>query len=429
MLRHRVRVPAGGTVRIALWTSLAATRAGVLDLLDRHQEANAFVRAGTLTWTQGQVQLRHLGIDAAEANLFQRLAGHVLYANAAMRPVSATINRGAAAPQGLWAQGISGDLPIVLVRIDNVEDIDIVRQLLRAQEYWRLKQLAVDLVILNERATTYVQDLQEALETQLRMSQSRPRFGGDNARGRSLRFTQRSDFASDARAAARRGPRGVVRPARQPGRAARPPSRTAGMPGSHSAKSAAATRCRRPWRCRRIWSFSTVSGASPRTGANTSRSSGPGRPRRLPGSTSIANPQFGFQVAAEGGGYTWSLNSRENQLTPWSNDPVTDRSGEVLYLRDEESGELWSPTASPIRDASATYVARHGQGYSRFEHASHGIALELTMYVPLADPIKISRLRIRNASQQTRRLSVTAYAECVLGASRGATAPSIVTES
>ena len=142
----------------------------------------------------------------------------------------------------------------------------------------------------------------------------------------------------------------------------------------------------------------------------------------------IANPSFGFQVSAEGAGYTWSVNSRENQITPWSNDPVSDRPGEVIYVRDEDSDELWGPTALPIREEPRAYTARHGQGYSVFEHTAHGIALELVQYVPLADSIKISRLKIRNLSTQTRRLSVTAYVEWVLGTSRGASAPFIVTE-
>jgi cyclic beta-1,2-glucan synthetase len=121
------------------------------------------------------------------------------------------------------------------------------------------------------------------------------------------------------------------------------------------------------------------------------------------------------------------VNSREHQLTPWSNDPVTDQPGQAFYLRDEETGRLWSPTALPIRDEAATYSAQHGWGYSRFEHTSHGIAAELLEYVPLADPLKISRLRMRNLSGRTRRLSVTAYVEWVLGASRSAAAPSITT--
>ena len=142
----------------------------------------------------------------------------------------------------------------------------------------------------------------------------------------------------------------------------------------------------------------------------------------------IANPAFGFQVSESGSGYTWSLNSRENQLTPWSNDPVSDPPGETIYVRDEDSGELWGPTVLPIREEAWPYMARHGQGYSRFEHTSHGIALDLLQFVPLEDPIKISRLTIANHSDRPRRVSVTAYVEWVLGVSRHASAPFVVTE-
>ena len=182
-LRQRVRVPPGRTARIAFWTVAASSRDEAMDLIDKHQDATAFDRAATLAWTQAQVQLSHLGISAEEAGLFQRLAGHVLYADPALRPSSDTIRRGGGGPAALWAQGISGDLPIVLVRIDDIEDVALVRQLLRAHEYWRMKQLAVDLVILNERGSSYIQDLQVALETQVRTSQSRPQIGADAARG------------------------------------------------------------------------------------------------------------------------------------------------------------------------------------------------------------------------------------------------------
>ena len=142
----------------------------------------------------------------------------------------------------------------------------------------------------------------------------------------------------------------------------------------------------------------------------------------------IANPSFGFQVSVEGAGYTWAINSQQHQITQWSNDPVSDRPGEVLYVQDLDTGELWGPTALPIREDGAPYVVRHGHGYSVFEHTSHGISLELTQYVPVDDSIKISRLKIRNLSPRARRLSVTAYVEWVLGTSRGASAPYIVTE-
>ena len=432
-LRHRVRVPAGATVRIATWTCVAASREAVLQLLDKHQERNAYVRAGTLAWTQGQVQLRHFGIDAAEANLFQRLAGHVLYANAALRPSSATISRGAGGPEALWAQGISGDLPIVLLRIDTVEDIDIARQLLRAHEYWRLKQLAVDLVILNERASSYVQDLQSALETQLRMSQSRPRLSADHARG--AVFILRSDLiAQQTRALLLSVARVVL--SGQRGSLAEQLDRQRELPGeaqlvpndllTDTADSATALPAELAPPA--DMEFFNGLGGFTAEGREYLTLLGPGQSTPAPWINVIANAQFGFQVAAEGGGFTWSLNSRENQLTPWSNDPVADRPGEVLYVRDEETGQLWGPTAAPIRESDAAYSARHGQGYSRFEHHAHGIALDLLMFVPLTDPIKISRLTIRNLTQQTRRLSVTAYVECVLGPSRSAAAPFVVTE-
>ena len=155
---------------------------------------------------------------------------------------------------------------------------------------------------------------------------------------------------------------------------------------------------------------------------------GPGQSTPAPWINVIANPSFGFQTATEGSGYTWSANSRENQLTPWSNDPVSDPPGEAFYVRDDKTGEVWSPTAIPIREASATYVARHGRGYSRFEHTGHGISANLLQYVPVEGSIKISRLRLTNKSNLTRHLSVTAYVEWVLGASRSATLAFIETE-
>ena len=427
-LRYRVRIPAGATARIAFWTSVATSREQVLDLLDKHHDAYAFVRASTLAWTQAQVQLRHLGITAAEANLFQRLAGHALFADASLRPSSEAIRRGGGEPNALWSQGISGDLPIVLLRIDDVEDIAIAHQLLRAHEYWRMKQLAVDLVILNERAASYVQDLQIALAALHRTSQSRGQIAADGARGSV--FILRADLIPAATRALLSsvarvvlvGQRGSL--ADQLDRPRKPAianvrRRPRAAPPSESAVTGPAPSA---------LEFFNGLGGFAANGNEYVTLLGPGQSTPAPWINIIANPTFGFQVAAEGSGFTWSLNSRENQLTPWSNDPVTDRPGEALYLRDDETGELWGATATPIHDRRGFHTARHGQGYSRFEHESHGVALDLLMYVPLEDPIKISRLTIRNTSARTRRLSITTYVEWVLGASRAACAPFIVTE-
>jgi cyclic beta-1,2-glucan synthetase len=427
-LRYRVRIAAGATARIAYWTAAASTREAVLDLVDKHHDGNAYVRAATLAWTQAQVQLRHLGIDAEEAGLFQRLAGPVLYANSSLRPPSDIIRRGSGGPAGLWPQGISGDLPIVLVRIDDVADLAIVRQLLRAHEYWRLKRLAVDLVILNERASSYVQDLQAALETLLRMSQSQPQIGVEGARGSV--YALRTDLiAAETRAllssvarAVLVGARGTL--AEQLDRLAEPATRGPAL----SRASSAAPDNNAPLPAPRDLEFFNGLGGFSADGREYVTILSGGQSTPAPWINVISNPTFGFQVAVEGGGYTWAVNSRENQLTPWCNDPVTDRPGEVIYVHDEDTGELWTPTASPIRDERGQYTARHGQGYSRFERQAHGIALELLQYVPLDDPIKISRLRIHNVSKRTRRLSVTAFAEWVLSNSRSGAAPHIVTE-
>jgi len=426
-LRRRVHIARGATVRIAFWTMAAASRDEVLDLADKHHDSTAFDRATTLAWTQAQMQLHHLGIGSDEAHLFQRLANHILYSDATLRPSADVIRRGARKPSTLWAQGISGDLPIVLVRIDEEDDLELVRQLLRAHEYWRLKQLAVDLVIVNERSASYVQDLQIALDALVRMNQSMPRIASDDSRG--AVFVLRADLVAPEirnllQAAARavlHGSRGTlaeqINRARDRMPATAPPQLRPPPPAMAEAS------LPRP----EMEFFNGLGGF-----ANDGREyltvlEGNAR-TPAPWVNIIANPSFGFQVSTDGSGCTWSLNSQQNLLTPWSNDAVSDAPGEAIYVRDEDSGEVWGPTALPIREKTSSYSVTHGQGYSRFEHNSHGIALELLQYVPVDDSIKIARLKIANHSGRERRLSVTAYVEWVLGQNRTASAPFIATE-
>jgi cyclic beta-1,2-glucan synthetase len=426
-LRRRVRVASGATVRIAFWTIVSSTREALLEGLDKHRDATAFGRAATLAWTQAQVQLYHLGVTAGEAGLFQRLAGHVIYAAPTLRPSSDTIRRGGGAQSGLWSQGVSGDLPIVLLRIVDPADLDVARQLLQAHEYWRMKQLAVDLVILNERKSSYVQDLQVAIETLVRSSQSRTPTEGKGPPGRA--FVLRADLipaetrillASVARVVlvAQRGSlfEQLDRIVETETSAKPLPARLLARPSSQPPPAAPDLE------------FFNGLGGFAKDGKEYVTILGPGQSTPAPWINVVANPAFGFQAATEGGGYTWSVNSRENQLTPWSNDPVSDRSGEAFYLRDNVAGVLWSPTALPIRNQGATYTARHGRGYSRFEHTAYEIETDLLQYVPIDTPIKISRLKIRNRSSRVRHLSVTAYVEWVLGPSRSASLPFVTTE-
>ncbi|PCE25957.1 glycosyl transferase [Paraburkholderia acidicola] len=434
-LRYRVLVPPGKVARVTFWTVVAESRAQLLDMIDKHHDRNAFGRAKTLAWTQAQVQLRHLDVEAEEAADFQRLAAPLIYADARFRAPSDTIVRGAGAQSGLWPHAISGDLPIVLLRIDDVEDIAQVRQLLRAHEYWRMKRLGVDLVIINERASSYIQELQGAIETAVRSSQSRPHFGEELAQG--TVYTLRADLMSvEARAllqsvarvalVARRGSI-ADQLARLPQSQGKPSALRRQKPPMSSLWPAPIRQPRVPSLIPAKLEFFNGLGGFDKNGVEYVTVLAAGATTPAPWINVIANPGFGFQVAAEGSGYTWAENSRENQLTPWSNDPVEDPVGEALYVRDEVTGEVWSATALPIRD-SGTYIARHGHGYSRFEHEVNGIALDLLQYVPLADPLKISRLTLRNLSGTPRRLSVTAWLEWVLGTSRGASGPFVVTE-
>jgi cyclic beta-1,2-glucan synthetase len=425
-LRRRVRIAPGATARIDFWTMVASSREEVLDLVDKHHDTGAFERAAALAWTQAQVQLHHLGIDRGAAGLFQRLAGHAIYAAPMLRPPSEIIASGSGGQPDLWSMGISGDLPIILVRVSDISQLDVAREVLQAFEYWRMKRLAVDLVILNERATSYVQDLQVVLETMVRANQSRPQIGDERPPGHI--FILRADLiapesqallASVARVVLV-GERGGLADQLERAREARPSLRASAPP----VKAISELQVTRP---QSDVEFFNGLGGFAKGGREYVTSLGPGQSTPAPWINVIANPGFGFQVSAEGGGYAWSVNSREHQLTPWSNDPVTDQPGQALYIRDEETGDVWSPTALPIRDETATYVARHGWGYSRFEHASHDVAADLVEFVPLADSIKVSRLTLRNTSRRSRRLSVTAYVEWVLGAARSAAAPFVTT--
>ena len=427
-LRVRMRIAPGATARVAFWTLAASSRTEALDLADKHLDSSAFDRAVTLAWTQAQAQLLHLGVRPEEAHLFQRLASHILYSDPTLRPSSDMLKRSDSPQSKLWALGISGDLPIVLMRTDEAEDIEIVRQLVRAHEYLQMKHLAVDLVIVNESPSSYVQDLHGALETMVRSNQSRSPSTGEGPKGAifvlsanllSVETRNLLQYAARVVLVSRRGSL-----SEQFGRLEA--SRLIAGPGPRHSP-ARADELPQPSARRLALEFFNGIGGFAADGHEYVTVLGEKQSTPAPWINVIANPSFGFQVSAAGSGYTWSINSHENQLTQWSNDPVSDRPGEVIYVRDEDSGELWGPTALPIREKSA-YVARHGQGYSRFEHNAHGIALELEQFVPLEDPIKISRLKIRNLSGRPRRLSITAYVEWVLGTLRGASASFIVTE-
>ncbi|HYX20023.1 MAG TPA: glucoamylase family protein, partial [Thermoanaerobaculia bacterium] len=421
-LRRRVTLPPGGNARVIFSTAVAASREEALQAIDRCRDPAMFERTAALAWTQAQVELGQLRVSADEAHLFQRLATRLIYSDPTLRAPAGVLARNRRGVTALWPYGISGDRPIVLLRIDQAEDREIFGQLLRAKEYWRMKGLSADLVVLNEEAPSYTSELQPGLETMLRtsaMAHEDPRQAGVYL----LQASQVPPENRDAIAAAarivlqsRNGPLAdqVVKflkrkPAPRPPSARRPSPPARGVPPP-----------RLPLR------FWNGTGGFSEDGSEYVTVLERGLMTPVPWSNVIANPDFGCLVTESGSGYTWAGNSHENQLTPWSNDPVSDTPGETLFLRDEESGESWSATALPIREETP-YVVRHGQGYSRFGHESHELALELTVFVDPKDPVKVSRLAIDNRSARPRTISVTFYAEWVLGATRSDAPRYIVT--
>ncbi len=498
-LRTRVIIAAGGTVHVTFTTLVASSREAVENLADKYHNAATFNRVSDLAWTHAQIQLRHLRIKHDEAQLFQALANRLLYADASLRASSKLMQLNTMNVTGLWRLSISGDRPIVLLRLASIEDRAIADQLLRAHEYWRMKRLSVDLVILNEKEITYADDLQTSLEGMVRENQA---FTASHESGGYgdifvLRATQLSE---DERVLLQTSARAVLLSSRgtlaeQLMRHPKPTPDFIQPKGlsTHSVdgntvnlSSAKPSPAGEGWvttawmqeveqRMEQLPRGNKNKGKSlfesphpsllpEGEGAHVLKSTvssvdssdssiattdleyfnglggfadngreyvivlGKGQWTPAPWINVIANAEFGFTVSELGSGCTWSLNSRMNQLTPWSNDPVSDPPGETFYLQDDETGDLWTPTALPIRVENASYVISHGQGYSRFEHASHGIHSELLQFVSSDDPVKISILTLKNNSGRPRKLSVTAYVQWILGASRTNTAPYIVTE-
>jgi cyclic beta-1,2-glucan synthetase len=399
-------------------------------LVDRHRDAMAFDRATTLAWTQAQVQLRHLGLDADDASVFQRIASRLIYADSSLRAAPEIIARGAAPASVLWQYGISGDRPIVLVTVEQQSDLDLIRRLLLAHEYWGLKQLSVDLVILNEQTNSYAQDFEAEITALVNANRLPPVNAAQSAKG-AIYVLREGLVSAEARAllaaAARAvfsGKRGSL--AEQLSRATEAKTAAAPVPRSTAPHAGAVPPTPRDMPERRLRHWNGFGGFA-ENGRAYVTILGNGISTPAPWLNVICNGDFGFMVSAEGSGSTWSLDSQQNHLTPWSNDPVCDRAGEAIYVRDEDTGEVWSPTALPIRLPDARYVATHGQGFSRFDHVSHGVSLGLVQFVPVQDAVKISRLTVTNLSGTARRLSVTGYAEWLLGAAPPA-APLIVTE-
>ncbi|WP_343313311.1 glucoamylase family protein [Brucella sp. BE17] len=447
-VRTRVRVPAHKKVSLVFWTVAGGSRDAVEHAVALHRHPEAFAREYSLSWTSSQVQLYHIGIKPAEAADYQKVAAHLLYPERTLRQPPETIASGLGKQSDLWPMSISGDYPIFALRIDNEADLEVLRGVLRAQEYWRSKGLIVDVVAVNERAFSYAQDTQRAIDWLAEGFRAR---GGEQPHIFAVRHDQMSEESYNTLLASarivmhaqngslaeqlRRSEEITVDLAARDARTALIGEKEATAPavpavierGGREERPivVAPKQVNRPAPSGDDLQFWNGYGGFAEDGAYVVRVNGRTSTPH-PWINVIANPGFGFHVSAEGSAFTWAGNSRDYQVTPWANDPVTNRPGEAIYLLDRETGRSFAPTANVLRDEAVTYEARHGYGYSTFA-AQHGeLALELTHIVDAEKPVRLSQLTVTNKGRSKRKLRAYGYVEWVLGNARAKNVPFIV---
>jgi cyclic beta-1,2-glucan glucanotransferase len=422
-LRRRVLLQPGKRARIAVCTALAPTRDAALELLDIYSAAPSIARSFELGWADARVELKHLGMTGVQAERSQRLLSALFFPVPELRACADAAAVHGSTKEALWSHGISGDLPILLLRVDEPEFVELCRELLLIHEYWRLNGVSVDLVILNEEPSGYNQPLQEAILAQIAQSPAQgqidQRGGVFVRREEQLSLEARTLVLGAARVVLVASRGSLARQLRSAASAEHPlPAATPDREIINRAELENALP--------EPLLFGNGLGGFREDGREYLISTAPGARTPAPWCNVIANPSFGCVVSESGSMVTWSGNSQSHRLTPWSNDAVTDPSGETIYLRDDEDGSVWSATPAPA-GGDRPYEIRHGQGYTLFRHSRGGLDHELCVFVDAADPVKICRLRLHNRGSSRRTLSVCGTVEWVLGGSRERSRLTVVT--
>jgi cellobiose phosphorylase len=422
VMRQRLAIEPGQQMQLFAITCIGYSKEEVMEIVDRCSTNSSIERTFQLAWTRNQIELRHLHLTASEAADFHRLAGRLLYRSPLGKEQQESIAQNRKSQSALWSYGISGDRPILLVRIANREHLPFVVKLLTGYEYLRRMGIFFDLVLLNESPGGYQQDLQDALQRAAQEGvQQRGQLGGVFViSGNTLPEEDLTLLISVAHLMMIANGRSLKAQLR--------------WPADHNVLPEPLVSDKRLIRYDPTLSdnrnallfFNGWGGFTP-DGREYRILLQNNHPLPAPWINVLANPRFGCLVSEQGTGYSWWRNSRECKLTPWSNDPVLDPPGEMGYLRDEESGEVWTlfPSGAPVDQA---YEVTHARGYTRFRHERIGVLHEATVFVPQEDPVKVIEIRVRNRTSIPRRLSFTYYAEWVLGVRREANASFIVTE-
>ena len=435
-IRRTVKLTTDRATSIQIITGVASSREAVIALIEKYGDKHFVERAFEMAWFQSQEVLRMLNANESDAQVFGRLASSVIYCNALRRAAPSVIARNNQGQSGLWRFGISGDLPIVLIRIADVGRINLVKQLLQAHTYWRMNGLIVDLVIINEDFSGYRAALQDTIIGLINAgpeAQTIDRPGGV--------FIRRTDeLSEEARVLFQAVARIVFTDSEeslieQVERRVSIDRLTGRSPDSLEPMFEIIQYPLNKLPERNLIFNNGLGGFTPdgREYVITLKNgqTAPAVTTPMPWCNVIASPYIGTVVSESGGAYTWVENAHEFRLSTWHNDPIADTSGEAHYIRDDETGAFWSPTPLPkcaLSQESSDYVCRHGFGYSVFEHQEFGISSELTTYVAMDAPVKFVVIKVRNDSKRIRQLSITGYCELVMGEWRQANMMQIVTE-
>lgn len=425
-IKYHLVIEPEETVIIDMITGIGENRELAIRLIDKYQDRHLANRVFELAWTHSQVVLRQINATEADAQLYGRLANSVIYSNAYLRADPGLIMRNRRGQSGLWGYSISGDLPIVLLRIEDQANIELVRQIVQAHAYWHLKGLSVDLVIWNEDHAGYRQQLHEQI---IRLIASGVEANNIDRPG-GIFLRQGDQISDEDRILIQTVARVIISDKLGTLEAQinhriitqLPVRRLKSIRTYHAPKQEDSLILRDDL------IFFNGYGGFTQDGREYIITTSNNHVTPAPWVNVIANPNFGTIVSENGPNYTWSENAHEFRITPWHNDPVCDLSGEAFYIRDEETGHFWSPTPLPSK-GTGTYISRHGFGYTVFEHTEGGISTELWIYVEKDAAIKFSVLKIRNESGRKRQLSATGYIEFVLGDLRPKTLMHVITEN